>query len=70
MNSNHGGSREGAGRPIKTQFEIEEPTTPLSWLWLELARRLDKKTVDEIHREFNKRSQVYQKDRIARGRSH
>jgi hypothetical protein len=68
-NPTHGGQREGAGRPQKTEFEpVQEPQTPLMWLWKELATLNGQEVADRLHLEFNKRHQDYQKSRIANER--
>lgn len=65
MSNQHGGWRENAGRHPKTEFEVSpEPQTPMEWLWKTLIERYGKDATDEIHRQFNRVNQVYQKQRL------
>lgn len=65
----HGGAREGAGRPRKTEFkQMPEPQTPVAWLWQTLERRYGKEDIDALHLLYNERNQAYQKAQIAKQR--
>ncbi|MEO6891590.1 MAG: hypothetical protein ABI324_21590 [Ktedonobacteraceae bacterium] len=65
MSNQHGGQRPNAGRHTKTAFEISlEPQTPMEWLWKALIERYGQVEIDEIHRQFNRVNQVYQKRRL------
>lgn len=69
--TSHGGARPGAGRPQKITFEPAPGATqtPMDWLWSELARRLGSDVANEIHVEYNRRQQIYQKCLIARDKA-
>jgi len=68
MSNTHGGARKDAGRPFTPIERAAEPQTPIMWLWQELARQFGKETSDGLRREFNQRSQDYQKAQIVKQR--
>lgn len=64
MPNTHGGARPGAGRPQET-YEDYQPkdTTPIEWLWGELARRFGQGIANEIHQDFNAQKRAYEQKR-------
>lgn len=59
MPNTHGGARPGAGRPCEPITPDEDPRTPLTWLWQEMARRFGRETAEDIRAAFNKENQRY-----------
>lgn len=63
--TDHGGAREGAGRPQRRYLREQMPAgqTPAERLWVWLAEKCGPELAEEAHLFFNKEKRAYEKRR-------